>query len=125
MPNRFIITELLLYILVVSLFFGYLFVRKHEPITPRPKWLTIETILLPSLIFSIKSFSLLIFNFSIMPIFILIIGFALHLQLYDYIRHIDEFTLSAYWLKASRLIVFLLSACLIGLIGLRVYTYFR
>lgn len=125
MPNRFIVAELYIYILVVSLFFGYLYVRKHESITPRSKWLTVETILLPSLIFSIKSFSLLIFNFSVMPIFVLIIGFALHIQLYDYIRYIDEFTLSAYWLKASRLIAFLLTACLIGLIGLRVYTYFK
>lgn len=125
MANRFVVAELFLYLLVAFLFVSYAFVRKQDIGIQTPKWLTFETIMLPSLLLSIQSFSLLIFNFSILPVYVIIIAFALQLHLYEYIRRIDEFTLSAYWSNASRLIAFLLSACLIGIMGVRLITYFR
>lgn len=124
MTNSFVLSELLMYIIPPVIIF---LVQKYYK--PYLKYfsafpLNLAILLLPLWLMLIHLFSVLIFGFTLVPYILFITAFALGLQLYDYIRYINEFTFKDYYLPATQLVYSIFSSFLLGLIILRVYTYF-
>lgn len=124
MTNEFIWSELLLYIIPIVVIFGvqiygrgYLKYFEGFP-------LNLSILLIPLWFVLIHLFSVLIFSFSLLPYILFISAFLLGLHLYDYIRRVDVFTFKAYYGPASARLFLILTSFLMGLIILRVYTYF-
>lgn len=125
MTNDFVFSELLLYIVpVVIIFVVQKYLKSYLKFFDKYP-LNLAILLLPLWLTLIHLFSKLIFGFSLIPFILFITAFALGLQLYDYIRRIDMFTFQEYYMPASQLISKMFSAFLVGLVILRVYTYFQ
>lgn len=124
MTNEFVLSELLLYIVpVIIIFVVQKYLKSYLKFFDKYP-LNLAILLLPLWLTLIHLFSKLIFGFSLIPFILFITAFALGLQLYDYIRRIDMFTFQEYYMLASQLISKMFSAFLVGLVILRVYTYF-
>ena len=124
MPNKFLITELLLYILpFVLIYFGLrygkFFLKRFKNLP-----LTIAIVLLPAWLGLIDSLSKLVFSFSLLPVSIYLTVFCLAVHLYKYIQGLAEFRLVPYYLAASKVAFTALSGFLLGLYLVRIYTYF-
>lgn len=124
MTSPFIWSEILLFTVPIAIIYfvnqyfkSYLKYFEEYP-------LTLAILLIPLWLTLIKSFSSLIFGFSLVAFIIFITSFALGLHLYDYIRFVNHFSFKKYYQPASRLVFIILSAFLLGLILLRIYTYF-
>lgn len=124
MTNTFIWAEVLLYLVPPIIIFvvnkylkSYLKYFRGYP-------LNLAILLLPLWLVLIHLYSLLIFGFSLVPLILFITAFVLGIHLYDFIRRIDKFTFKKYYLPASQLIYTMFSVFLMGLIILRIITYF-
>lgn len=89
------------------------------------KWpLTLAIVLLPLWLALIYAFGWLIFDYNMVPYILFLTAFMLGLHLYDHIRRINEFSYQTYYRPASQLVFVSLSAFLVGLMVLRLITYF-
>ncbi|MGX7076411.1 hypothetical protein [Globicatella sanguinis] len=120
----FSLSELMIYImpilmvyLIQKYFKDYLKFFKEWP-------LTMAIILIPLWLTSIYLLGWLIFDYNLVPFILFFSCFILGLQLYDYVRSIDHFTFKNYYLMASKLLFQHLSAFFLGLVILRLFTYF-
>lgn len=116
--------ELLLYTLPILLVWVVERFFKHYLKYFKAWPLNLAIILIPMWLVLIYSFSWLIFDYNLVPYIVFITAFMLGLHLYDHIRRIDEFSYNTYYRPASRLVFTALSAFLVGLMVLRLITYF-
>ncbi|MBZ6526690.1 hypothetical protein HYQ40_02800 [Aerococcaceae bacterium DSM 111021] len=124
MSNSFVLSELLLYIVPpVIIFLVQKYMKSYLKFFDKYP-LNLAILLLPLWLTLIHLFSTLIFGFSLIPYILFITAFSLGLQLFDYIRRIEEFTFRDYYLPAAQLAYSVFSAFLVGLVILRIYTYF-
>lgn len=124
MTNPFIFSEIFLYIIPpVVIFLIHSKYREHLKFWDEYP-LTMAIILIPLWIMLIHLFSQLIFSFSLIFFAIMFAGLAVAIHLFDYIRSIRRFEFKKYYRSAGFVIFASLSMFLIGLIFLRMYTYF-
>lgn len=86
--------------------------------------LTLAIVLIPLWLVMIHSFGWLIFDYNLVPYILFLTAFMLGVQLYDYVRRVDEFWYKDYYQPASQLVFTSFTAFLVGLILLRFLTYF-
>lgn len=124
MVNEFVLGEILLF-LVPAFIVHYIKSRQGDFFTIIQGWpLSYSILLLPLCMSLIKAFSLLIFSYSLLSLAIFLTIFILFIHLYDFIKGIPVFHFRDYYLPAARIAFLSLSAFLLGLVILRIYTYF-
>lgn len=121
MINHFIWIEIILYVLpFVTAFYG-IFILKPQI---KEHSITVSTCLLPTWLLIINAFSLLIYNFSILPILFTASVFILVLFLHDYIRRIDKFYMLDFFDDALRILFMSWTFFLVGMMFARLLSYF-
>ena len=125
MTNPFVIGELLLYFVPVAVV--YLLVKEFKSaLTYFKDWpLSPAIVLLPMWLILIRSFSSLIFGYSLLSLALFLAMYCLFVHLYFHIRTIESFTIQGYYLQAANILFYALSAFLFSLVILRVWTYFK
>ncbi|MDO4432826.1 MAG: hypothetical protein Q4B80_05855 [Aerococcaceae bacterium] len=86
--------------------------------------LTLGALLIPMWLVLIDSFSWLLYDHSIVPLWSLLTILALAFHLYDYVRVVDTFRYSAYYKEFTRIVFTSSSMMLIGIMITRVISYF-
>lgn len=124
MINNFVFGEILLYLTPPLII--YLLRNKFQYIFDyfSPNRINIQMLLLPLWMSLIRSFSVLIFTYSLLPLALFLTIFVLFIHLFYYIQGISRFEFSKYYPGASKLAFLCLSSFLVGLVLLRIYTYF-
>ncbi|MBR7928126.1 hypothetical protein KBI51_08040 [Aerococcaceae bacterium zg-ZUI334] len=122
--REFTLIELLLYIVPCIAIYG---VQRY--LKPHLKYfkqwpITMAMLLIPLWLTLIYLFGWLIFDYNLIPFVLFFSCFVLGLQLYDYVKRISVFTYRQYYLPATKLLFQHLSSFLIGLVLLRIMTYF-
>ncbi|MGY4104785.1 hypothetical protein ACWOA0_04075 [Ignavigranum ruoffiae] len=124
MINHFVFGEIFLYLVPPLLI--YLLQNKFHFVLDYFKTfrINLQILLLPLCLSLIQSFSVLIFTYSLLPLALFLTIFILFIHLYYYIQGIAIFDFKEYFPGAAKLAFLCLSSFLLGLVILRIYTYF-
>lgn len=121
MINQFIWPEIFLFAWpILSMYFGVMILKPQI----HDYNVTVATCLLPTWLLIINAFSLLIYNFSILPLLFVLSIFIVVLALHDYIRQVKEYFIADFLVVALRVLFISWTFFLVGIMVTRVVSYF-
>ncbi len=119
--SPFIWPEILLFALpIVGALYGVIILKPQIAEYP----ISVATCLLPTWLMVIHSLSVLVFNFSILPLLFLVSFFVLGLLLFDYIRQIETFYALDFLEIALRSLFMMWTVFLFAMVLVRIVSYF-
>ncbi|MBG9981795.1 hypothetical protein HZY86_01555 [Aerococcaceae bacterium DSM 111020] len=119
--SPFIWPEILLFALpVIGALYSVLILKPHIADYP----ISIATYLLPMWLIVIHALSVLMYNFSVLPLLLLVSFFVLALVLHDYIRQIERFYAMDFLKIALRSLFMMWTIFLFAMLIARIVSYF-